>query len=82
MGPNFLLDREITLKRVVNVEMRDWDFFITLQFNYIYCMCVGKVKFPLERYGSSVFWVSHARLSSKSLSFKTLCHLYISDPFW
>ena len=30
-------------------------FFITLQFNYIYCMCVGcvgKVKFPLLRFDS------------------------------
>ena len=28
-------------------------FFITLQFNYIYCMRVGKVKFPLLRFDSS-----------------------------
>ena len=28
---------------------------------------VAKVKFPLLHFGSSVFWVNHARFSSKSL---------------
>ena len=32
-------------------------FFITLQFNRIYCVCVGKVKFPLLFFGSLVFLV-------------------------
>ena len=31
-------------------------------------LCVGEgVKFPLLQFGSSVFWVNHARFSSKSL---------------
>ena len=30
-------------------------FFITLQFSYIYCICVGKVKFPILHFHSSVF---------------------------
>ena len=67
-GPKFLLERRITQRRGgVNVEMGVASCFITLQFNYIYCMCVGKVSFPLLRFDSSVFWVNHARFSSKSL---------------
>ena len=31
------------------------NFFITLQFNYMYCMYVGKVNFPLLHFDSSVF---------------------------
>ena len=45
-------------------------FFITLQFNYIYFVCVcggGGVRFPLLLFGSSVFWVRHSRSSSMSL---------------
>ena len=42
-------------------------FFVTLRFNYIYCMCVGRVKFPLLCSHSSVFLVDHTKLSSKSL---------------
>ena len=48
-------------------------FFITLQFNPIYCVfvCVFVVEggggFPLLLFGSSVFSVSHARFSFKSL---------------
>ena len=30
-------------------------FFVTLQFNHIYSVCVGKVKFPLLLCFSSVF---------------------------
>ena len=47
----------VTLKRAeqIDVEMGGCHFFSTLQFNYIYCMCVGKVKFPLLRFNSSVF---------------------------
>ena len=40
--PKFLLER------VDNTEKRGDDiFFITLQMNYIYGMCVGKLNFPL-----------------------------------
>ena len=39
-------------------------FFITLQFNHIYCVCVGKARFLLLLFGSSVFLVSRARFSS------------------
>ena len=42
-------------------------FFITLQFNHIYCVCMGKARFSLLLFGSSVFLVSRARFSSKSL---------------
>ena len=55
----------ITPKRVGRVG--GCHFFITLHFNYSYCMCVGKVKFPLLSFSSSVFWVNHARFSSRSL---------------
>ena len=48
-------------------------FFITLQITYIYSVCLGKVKFLLLHFGSSVFWVNHARFSFISLySTKTL----------
>ena len=43
-----------------------YHFFITLRFNHIYCVW-GKVRYPLLLFGSSVFWVSHSRFSSKSL---------------
>ena len=33
-------------------------FLITLQFNYIYCTCLGKVKCPLLCFDSSVFRVN------------------------
>ena len=43
----------------VNVEMGELPLFTTLQFNCIYCMCVGEeargIKFPLLHFGSSVF---------------------------
>ena len=47
--PPFLLERGD------NPENDRLMFFIILQFNYIYCMCVGKVKFPLLRFHSSIF---------------------------
>ena len=65
--PPFLLERGD------NPEKTGWcingglPFFIILQFNYIYCMCVGKVKFPLLRFHSSIFWVNQTRFLSKSL---------------
>ena len=40
-------------------------FFITLQFNRIYCVCGEKVKFVLLHFDSSFF--NHTRFSSKSL---------------
>ena len=65
--PTILLERGITLKMGgVDVEMGGCHFFITLMFNCIYCVWRGKVKFPLLHFGSSVFWVNHARFSSKS----------------
>ena len=48
-----------------------FSFFITLQFNHIYCVC-GESKVPLLLFRSSVFWVSHTRFSSKSLLFQNL----------
>ena len=64
-----LLERGITLKRGGggDVEMGGHHFFITLQFNCVYCVFGGKIKFPLLHFGSSFFWVNHARFSSKSL---------------
>ena len=79
------------LERWDNPENRDGGWcktgvvatFINLQFNCIYCTCVGKVKFPLLCFNYSVFWVNHVRFSSRSLySTKTLYHFYISNPFW
>ena len=46
---NFLLERGDKLEKVVGCH-----FFITLQFNHIYCVW-GKVRFPLLLFGSSVF---------------------------
>ena len=44
-------------------------FFITLQFNHIYCVW-GESKVPfILLFGSSVFSVGHARFSSKSSSY-------------
>ena len=37
-------------------------FFITLQFNCIYCVCRGKVKFALLHFDSSVFWVKPCKI--------------------
>ena len=42
-------------------------FFIILQFNCSNCVWGEKVKFGLLHFESSVFWVNHARLLSKSL---------------
>ena len=39
----------------VDVEMGGCHFFIILQFSYIYCICVGKVKFSLLCFDSLVF---------------------------
>ena len=44
-------------------------FFITLQFNWIYCVWGEKVNLGLLNFDSSVFSVNHARLSSKSLKY-------------
>ena len=53
----------------VDVEMGGCHFFVTLQFNCIYCVCWGKVNFPLLHFGSSVFSVNQARFSSKSIQY-------------
>ena len=58
---------KILLERGDNPERGGCHFLITLMFDYIYCVCGLKVKFPLLHFGSSVFWVNHARFSSKSL---------------
>ena len=68
---NVLLERRINLKRGggIDVEMGGCHFFITLQFNHIYSVCVcvwGGVRLPLLLFGSSVIWVIHTRFSSKS----------------
>ena len=59
----------IKLKRggVVDVEMGGCHFlyYFTVQFNHIYCV-QGKSKVPFISFGSSVFCINHARLSSKS----------------
>ena len=44
-------------------------FFITL---YFITVCLEKVRFPLLLFRSSVFSVSHARFSSKSLLYQKL----------
>ena len=62
----------------VDVEMERSPFiysFITLQFNYIYCMCVGKVQF-LQSFELTM-QDSHPSLYGT----KTLYHFYISDQF-
>ena len=41
-----------------------------MQLNHIYCVGGGS-KVPFLPFGSSVFWVSHARFSSKSLTFSS-----------
>ena len=49
----------------VDIEMEGGcHFFITLQFNCIYCVFREKVKFPLLYFDSSIFRVRHARFSS------------------
>ena len=40
-------------------------YYFTVQLHLLYC--VGKVKFPLLRFHSSVFWINHARFSPKYL---------------
>ena len=67
--PKFLLERGDNPGMGVDVEIGGCHFFITLQFNsiQIYCMCLGKVKFLLLYFDSLVFWVTHARFSSKYL---------------
>ena len=55
--------------------------FITLQFNYIYCMWVGKVKFPLLCFDSLVLWMNHATFSSKFYSTKTVYHLEYTEKY-
>ena len=56
--------------RGVDVEMEGGGglpLSFTLQFSSIaVTVCGGKLRFPLLLFGSSVFWVNHARLSSKS----------------
>ena len=53
-------------------------FFITSQFNYILCMYVGKVKFSLIRFNSSVFWVNHKILIQVFILLKHCTLVY----FW
>ena len=68
-----------------NIRGGGCHFFITLQFNPIYCVfvCVFVVEggggFPLLLFGSSVFSVSHARFSFKSLLY---WHLVSFAHFW
>ena len=38
--------------------------FLLLYSSIIFTVCEGKVRFPLLLFGSSVFWVSHARFWS------------------
>ena len=58
-------------------------FFITLQFNYMYCVCVSVGKISLLYYISVlqsfelIMQDSHPGLYSA----KILYHLHISDPF-
>ena len=40
--------------------------FLLLYSSIASIRCGGKVNFPLLHFGSSVFWVDHARFSSKS----------------
>ena len=47
----------------VEMQMGGATFFISLQFNYIDRICVGKVKLPLLCFNSSV---SHARFLSNA----------------
>ena len=66
--PKILLERgDNSEQEGVNVEMGGGGchFFITLQFNRIYCVCGEKVKFVLLHFDSSFF--NHTRFSSKSL---------------
>ena len=43
------------------------DTFLLLYSSITFTVCRGKVRFPLLLFISSVFWVNHARFSSKSL---------------
>ena len=57
-----------TCKLGVDVEMAGCHFFSYFKIqSYLLCVCVGKVRFPLLLFGSSAFWVSHARFWSKLL---------------
>ena len=73
----------------VDVEMGACQFFITLQSNYIYCMCMRKAKFLLLRFDCKIpiqvfkvlkhciiGTVNHARFSLSLYSAKKLYHRY------
>ena len=40
---------------------------LSLSFSLSLCLCRGGIKFALLHFDSSLFWVNHARFSSKSL---------------
>ena len=63
----------------INLKWGGCNFFITLQFNHIYCVCgESKVLFITFRIFSPAMQDSHPSLYYT----KTWYHLYISDPFW
>ena len=77
----FALERGDKPEKGLDVKMRGCHFFITLQFNHIYCVS-GESKVPFIIF--QIFSIelamqdSHPCLSCT----KTWYHLYISDPFW
>ena len=65
--------RNFWLERGHKPEKRDWcrnegvATFLLVYSSITFTVCVGKVRFPLLLFGSSVFWVSYSRFSSMSL---------------
>ena len=67
--PIFLLERGNKPEKMgILKKWRMCLFFITLDFNHIYCVC-KKSKVLLLLFGSSVFGVSHGRFLSKFLQY-------------
>ena len=67
----------------MNLETGVCHFFITLQI-ITFPLFVGRVKFSLLLFGSSIFELAmqESSLIQIFIVLKHLYHLYISDPFW
>ena len=66
-GQNFLLVREDKPEKEGWCRNKGVATFLLLYSSIAFTVCRGKVRLPLLLSRSSVFWVSHARFSSKSL---------------
>ena len=74
---NFLLERGDKPEKGAWCRKGGLPLFLLLYSSITFTVCGGKVRFHLLLFRSSVFWVSHAQFSSKSLTPDIICKFLI-----